>query len=367
MKVLIIAPHTGGIDIYTKSLSDKLKSLGVDVEIGGGSNTESAYDASTKKWKSSEEVKNIVNKIAQRIPFGNFDLIAFNYGKNDIEQYLPVVIRDVGLKIPRAVYFVHFLSRNLFGQYLNDDKTQREVEAQVVNFYDGYVFFGTFAKEFMEEKYNKKFNGIVNYLPETHSLEKVPDPEPILKEFHYSFRSLRPTIYLPGFAANYKDHRLLLSSFKYVKRTMNFIFAGPGWRKRLGFREKKIGSVNVWIVDKYLSPQEYHVLTNYSLFGVFPYRQPEEKGEYFQGSGTLPNFIYAHKGCIVLNEGAMGEYIGKAGIAVNNDEKELGEAINKMLDSNIRARYEEKAAKRAHLFSLDEHARKCFNYFQKLV
>ncbi len=366
MRILMIAPYTGGIDVYVSSLAKMLKSkFDTNIEVMGGGQRDSAYDINKKGWRSSKDVQRIARNIAERIPFSSFDIVAFHYGKNDIEQYLPVIIDQNKIPISKKVYFVHFLSRNLFDQYLNDSQAQNDVESKVATFFDGYVFFGNYAKQFMRQQYNKSLEGIVNYLPETHSLERDITSDKVLKEFYYT-REM-PTVYLPGFAANYKDHELLLSSFKYVNTHLNFVFAGLGWKKRLGFTKSHIGNVQIQVVEKYLNSEEYHFLTEHSLFGIFPYQQPTVKGEYFQGSGTLPNFIYAHKACIVLDEGAMAEYVGSSGIVAHNNDRDFADAINKMLNSTVRLDLEKKAVERAHLFSLEEHARKCFEYFVELA
>jgi len=68
----------------------------------------------------------------------------------------------------------------------------------------------------------------------------------------------------------------------------------------------------------------YKFWTLLTLFRILPYKQPVEKDEFFQGSGTLPNYINAGKATIVYNEGSLPEYIGQSGIVVESgDIKEL--------------------------------------------
>jgi len=369
MKVLMIAPYSGGIDVYVKCLSQKLRTKGILVEIAGSKKGEEAYDSKVGKWKTSAEVKKMVKQIVDRICFANYDLVAFHYGKNDVEQYIPVVLDKKDIKPKKTVYFVHFLSRNLFDQYLKDPKTRTVVEDYAGNYFDGYIFFGNYDKLFMEKTYKKKFNGIINFLPETHSHEKIKNSQKTVSQFILrASRNSDPLVILPGFPAHYKDHNLLLSSFEYIKKPMTFIFAGQGWRKKLGFIRKKIKKVNILVVDKYLTTAEFKVLVENSLFGVFPYRQPDTKGEYFQGSGALPNFIYAGKPCIVLNEGAMAEYVGTAGIVVNSPSpQKFAQAINILLNPIKRNRFAKKARLRASKFSLELHTTKCLKFFENLI
>ena len=366
----MIAPYMGGIDVYVNSLAGELRRLGALVDIKGGKSNESAYDVSIKSWKTSEELKRLVENITNRINFDEYDIVGFNFGKNDIEQYIPVDLLDrKGKKIKNAVYFVHFLSWNLFGQYLDDQGTQAKIEQSIKDFFNHYVFFGSFAKNYLENKFNEKLDGIVNFLPETHSLDK-DDPVELKRELKNLGLQIKekPTIFLPGFAGNYKDYLLLLKAFEFVDKPINFIFAGLGWAKRLSFRQKQIGLVDIYVMEKYFNGNEYHYMCEKSLFGIFPYKQPADLEEVFQGSGTLPNFIYARKASIVLDEGCMPEYVGKGGIVIkNSDPKDLGIAINKLLDGDKRRVYEQEITKRAELFSIQNHAKSCLKYFELLL
>lgn len=373
MNILMISPPMGGIDIYVKRLRAALEELGIQVAIDGARENETAFDSKKKAWKSSQEVKKIVEGMAKRIKFDKYDLVAFYYGKNDIEQYLPVVLgKKEGKRVPNSVYFVHYLSRNLFSEYLNDPLARKEIEKQVGNFYSGYVFFGQYAKEFMENQYQKKFNGIINFLPETHAHEILNkgDLKKLEKRFiHPSVvKHKLPFIAWPGFPTHYKDYSMLIEALRILKTPLALLFAGYGWRKYLGFTEKKIGKCFVYCVDKYLSSKEYFFLAKKSLFGVFPYRQPNNPEERFQGSGTLPNFIYEGKATIVLDEGAMPEYVGDAGIVLKDRSfRKLAGAIEEMLDSEVRGKYENAALRRKPLFSIHNHAKICLSFFHKLL
>lgn len=368
MKILMVCPYSGGIDVYVNALAKEIRETGHVVDVMGSISGESAYDVDKKAWKSSEEVVKMVNDIKNRIPFGNYDVVAFHYGKNDIEMLIPPLIDKSIYPNTKFVYFVHFLSRNLFEQYIPDPVIQKEIENAVFNFFDGYLFFGNFAKKFMENQTNKTLNGLVSFLPETHSMEFADDEEKLIYKLIPDFEAIaNRSIILPGFAANYKDHKLLLEAFRYVSHSMVYIFAGPGWRKRIP-EDSKIGNVEVKVIDKYLTPLEYKVVTINSLFGVFPYRQPNEKGEFFQGSGTIPNFIYSGKATIGLDDGAIPEYIDGSGIIVPKDNPiKLAKAIDDLFDIRIRSSFEEKAKARADLFSLRHHAMDTLRLFNSLL
>lgn len=364
----MIAPYTGGIDLYVSTLCKEIRKLGNEVEISGSIEGETAFDNIKKQFKSPQQVLDIANKIAERIEFGKYDIVAFHYGKNDIEMLLPTIIDKKKYANTKFIYYVHYLSRNLFLQYIPDKVIQNSIENAVYKFYDGYIFFGKFAQKFMMDKSLHELNGIVSFLPETHSQERHSCESRILESLIPDYKLVQDfCVVLPGFAANYKDYNLLLDSFRYIDNKLIFIFAGLGWRKRIP-EDIQIDNVSVRVIEKYLSPLEYRIITNASLFGVFPYRQPEIEGEYFQGSGTVPNFIYAGKSTIVLNEGAMAEYVGDSGIIVEKNKPiELAKYIDILLsDKKRRHVLEMNAKKRAHLFSVSKHANDCISLFNAL-
>jgi len=379
MRILMISPSSGGIDTYVESLKSALERAGDNEvmidgirQMDGAKQNEALFNYKTNKWMSSSQVKKIAENAARRIKFEKYDLIAFHYGKNDIEQYLPVILSNRRGLVPNSVYFVHYLSRNLFSEYLDDFNTQYQVERQVGNFYDGYVFFGKYAKKFMEHQYKKQFNGIINFLPETHSHEILDrrDSKDLTKRFVHPLvtKYNLPLIVWPGFPAHYKDYFSLLRSLQDLDSSMALLFVGRGWKKYLGFSSKKIGKCFVYCIDKYLQSKEYAFLTRKSLFGILLYRQPNNPKEVFQGSGTLSNFIYEGKAVIVFNEGAMAEYVGDAGIILKDKKlKTITTAIKKMLIPELRMKYERLAINRKTLFDINLHARKCLSFFNKLL
>ncbi len=368
MKILMVAPYIGGIDVYVNSFVPKIKKMGHTVDVVGSVEGENSYNSETHSWKSYKEVVQIARNIYERINFSSYDIVAFHYGKNDIEMLIPTFIEKNKYPSTKFVYYVHYLSRNLFTQYIPNREIQDSIENAVFNFYDGYIFFGQWAKDFMEKQVGKTLRGAVAYLPETHSLEHGDNEEEIIDTLVADFNEIKNrVIFLPGFASNYKDHELLLNSFRLVRNKLVYYFAGPGWRKRIP-TDLKIGNVEVRVIDKYLNPLEYKILTKNSIFGIFPYRQPEVKGEYFQGSGTIPNFIYYGKASVALNEGTIPEMIGDSGIIVKDrDCVALADAIDRLSDPLTRKKFEDHAKKRSYLFSTDYHAERSISFFKDIL
>lgn len=372
MKILMISPAIGGIDVYVNALSNELRKIpNVEVDIKGGRENQTAYDQEKRDWKSSAEVKAMVKEISDSIEFDNYDYVLFHYGKNDIEQYIPVILsKSKKVTKIKFVYFIHYLSWNLFSHYLKDFDAAQEVEDATLNFFDDYVFFGDFAREFIQNTYHKILKGKTIFLPETHADEQLSAKEIESYKDHFQGRykdKYKEVVYHAGFGSNYKDMESVLKALERVEEEFLFVIAGKGWLKRVGFEEKKVGKVQVRVVEKYLDSKEYKFLSSQTLFGIFPYKQPQQEDEFFQGSGTLPNYIDAGKTTIVYNEGSLPEYVGKSGIVTEvGNVDELTTAINTLLDDNNRKQYEDAATKISENFSIENHAKEVFEYLKTI-
>ena len=366
MKVLMIAPHHGGINIYVKLLCDELKRNMIECDHIGSQLSDFPYNVQNKSWRSSNWAKNKVLELFKDIDFNSYDIIALHYGKNDIEQYLPVLLnKNKATYKTKFVYFAHYLSRNLFSKYLIDSETAFQIEELTNTFFDGYVFFGTFAKNHMNIQ--SSIAQIVSYLPETHSHEILSksDEYKYKKEFNYIEGK---TVYWPGYTSNYKNPEIFLRALENVKEELNVIFAGRGWEKRLGFKKKNISNSKINIIDREINSNEFKFLVEHSLFGIFPYQQPLDKDEIFQGSGVLPNYIYSGKATIVFNEGCLAEYVGDSGIVVEKtDISSFAQAIGKLCNNKDRAQYEEKSKNRSNLFSIATHSTQIKKFFTQLI
>jgi len=359
----MIAPPSGGIDVYVEYLATELRKQGLDVTVQGSSEEDQAFNVASRTWKSSEWVKERMNLLVDKIDFKKYDLVAFHFGKNDIEQYIPVILKQRKINI-KSIYFVHYLSRNLFSKFLNDPKTREEVENQVYTFFDGYIFYGSFSKSFFEHKTDMKYSGLVSFLPETHSKVQLEESDinKFVDEFSF-FPEDIPSVYILGYASDYKDPQLVIESLKYVNKPFRLIFAGRGWSKQIGFKTRVINKTHIYTIDREINTKEFKYMCEKSLFGIFPYRQPMTDDEVFQGSGVLPNFIYNGKANIAFDEGCLKENIGNSGIILEKRDPELlGEAIENLLNNKNRVKFEILAKKRSHLFSIEKHAKDCYNY-----
>ncbi len=364
-KILLVSPKTGGIDVYINVLKKALTELEVNFETF--SSEVIAYNVEEKKWKDAEVFESELKEEIRKIDWMSYDLIAYHYGKNDVEQLIPVLLEDQGIKVKKDIYFVHFLSWNLFSQFVSDPIRYKKVNKRTSEF-KHLVFYGNAPKDFWLNNIGKPEDYILSYYPEAHSHIKVNETD--LIAFNEKFKikdSDLPTIIWPGFPSNYKDHDLLLNSLKYIEQPIRVIFAGQGWSKRIGEPEEINGS-KVEVVDSYLSALEFKLAVEHSLFGVLLYKNPEIKDEFFQGSGTLPNFIALGKPTVVLNEGLLGEYVDKAGIVIEeHDPKILAKAIDKLTDTSTNKKLAENANMRRYLFSPNLHASTFIGYINSLL
>ena len=67
MKILMISPSSGGIDVYVNRLSAILRKHKIKVDINGSTEDESAFDEVKKKWLTSKNVQRIVSRIAKDV------------------------------------------------------------------------------------------------------------------------------------------------------------------------------------------------------------------------------------------------------------------------------------------------------------
>lgn len=368
MNILVVHPQNGGIDVYALSLAAALRCLGATVTTACCSLDAQPYDKVTHCWRLTSIVKESIVNWASEVEFLLYDLVVFNFGKNDPEQYVPIALNRLGIKLRHAVYMVHYLSWNLFDRFLDDPIAAEEVRDSLLSFFDGYVFFGSFAQHALLSQLPREKPNIVSFLPCTHPQNIAASARTALSLLNRFSSMPSPCVVLPGYAANYKDTVLLTCALGKVEEGIDFVLFGAGWKKRLGHDFVQCGKSRLWIYDQETSPQDFFQLCSASDFGVFPYRQPDDMAEVFQGSGTLPNFLSLGKASLVLDEGCMAEYIGDGGIVVTNRcPKTFAEGISFLIKKESRQRYEEYALRRSRMFSMAFHAQSCFQFFSHLL
>lgn len=367
MKILIVSPVVGGINIYISTVIRNLRDT-KDLEIDFFSTelNQSLYDPTKKTWCSSDVLMKKFNQKVVDVNWDKYDFILLNYGKNDAEQLLPVYLESIGFAFDKLVYFVHYLSWNLFSDYIVDLEMARKVK-EVTKKIPNLFFFGTFAKDYWIQNYSKPQNYIIDFLPETHSQEKVNESSinEFFKENNIVLDNSKKIIIWAGYPSNYKNHNLLLNSLTYIKTPINIVFAGRGWGKRIDKVKYSNSKIKVEIIDKELNSKEYLVCSLISEIGIFLYQQPANSNEIFQGSGTLPNYLYAGKPCIVLDEGAMTEYVQEAGLILKEKTAiELANKIDAILSES--KKYSNLAFARKSFFDQRLHSNRIYNFLSYL-
>jgi len=367
MKILIVGPTAGGINIYTDAIIRNLKNKqNLKIDFFSTGLNQSVYNPEDKKWLNYEDLIIKFNERVSKFNWNEYDYILLHYGKNDVEQLVPIYLENLGFDFSKLVYFVHYLSWNLFSDYIINPDIAKQVKETTLKL-PNLFFFGTFAKDYWIKNYSIPQNYIVDYLPETHSNEVVDsiDVENFISNTKIKIDINKKTIIWAGYPSNYKNHKLLLDSIKYLKTPLNIIFAGRGWGKRIDKEKYSNQNTNIDFIDRELNSKEYRICSSMSDIGVFLYQQPENTNEVFQGSGTLPNYIYAGKPCIVLDEGSMAEYVKEAGVILKNrSPRNLAISIDAILSDQ--KRYSKLAFAKRSVFSQKLHANRIYNFLEFL-
>lgn len=370
MKILMIGPQRGGIDVYVRRLTEALNLRGHEVLHRGIEPSEGAFDTKKMSWRCSDYVKDKVHRWSGALPIDEFDIIGYHFGKNDVEQYVPIALRNLGKRPLKSVYFVHFLSWNLFSEYLMDPDTGNKVRSAVLAEMDAYVAYGTRPKIQMQKWIPSPRPFVTSFYPSAHEVEFAN--EVALSTAQRNLLQSIPAdkanlVILPGYAADYKANELLVEAASLIQRPLRIVIIGQGWHERFPFNVKTIKNVDFVIRDTELSPLEFAAACGMSEFGIFLYRAPENPEQMFQGSGTLPVFLERAKATLVLDDGVLPEYVGNAGIVVKSgDIVGLARGIEDLMIPEVRTNYEHHAQQRRTLFSMTTHSEQIEAFLQSL-
>jgi glycosyltransferase involved in cell wall biosynthesis len=353
IRILLIGPWHHGmgqqISVLQKSLKEHHRVAYCD------------WVGSKKHYFTPDLIWKKAKKIIKDINFSLYDIVNVHYGKLEIEQVIPFLLKDRKINLPPFVYSVHSLKGDLFKilKRQSDPLLQEKINRTTRSFFDGYIYYGTYAAK----KYSKP--GKIIFIHEQHSHVKISEKESkFYQKIFYLPSNKIPFIAILGYASPWKDWETLLQSFYQIKKPLRVLFAGPGWKKKLYFRKKLINNITIYIVNKHLNEKEFFFLINSSTFGCFPYQTHES----FQGSGILPNFLYQGKACIVTKCANLPEMLGKAGIVVpQHNSVKLAKAINDILEPKNLSNFEKEAKLRSFLFSREYHAEQCVNYFTQII
>ncbi len=374
MKILMIHPSQGGIDLYVKTLAQELQFLGVDVDLKHTPKSAWPYNPKTKSWNTSKYVQNKVINFAKSIDFSKYDIVAFHFGSIDPEQYLPLAFYMSRIKVPNPVYFVHILKHSLFGDRLNDKKTQLLVNKAHQSFFSNYFFFSKYALKYFKKLNIPINNYAVGFLPETH-FPPISNYN-ISKEIKDSIKSRSSNFIISwvGYASDYKAVNVLVESLPYIKQAngynyITFLLCGRGWLKKVGEGHISTNNAELIVIDKELNPSEFGYVIKKSNAGILLYYEPKNFIFRFQGSGTLPNYIWQRKPLIISDLPPLREYAGIEALYVeiknSISSKEVADRVNLLIKT--RDVLISKVSTRRHFFDRKLHAKQCLSFFKQIL
>ncbi|MCB0331571.1 MAG: hypothetical protein KDD70_17995, partial [Bdellovibrionales bacterium] len=235
MKILMIGPQRGGIDVYVRRLTEALNLRGHEVSYRGIEPSEGAFDIQKMSWRSSDYVKDVVHRWSAELPIDDFDIVGYHFGKNDVEQYVPIALRNLGRQPLKSIYFVHFLSWNLFSDYLMDPDAAKEVRSAVLSEMDAYVAYGTHPKIQMQKWISSPRPFVTSFYPSAHEAEFAN--RSVLRNAQHILMESIPAdksnlVILPGYAADYKANEFLMEAASLIRHPLRIVIIGQGWRAR---------------------------------------------------------------------------------------------------------------------------------------
>jgi glycosyltransferase involved in cell wall biosynthesis len=349
MKCLVIGPKYNGVANIVKIHKGYLERLGVKVDWHG-------FKEQTFKL---DEIADGVEKLLGKIDFSKYDVIDCHIGMYESEQFiLPFLVNS---KLPPRVLSVHNISFSIFNK-IGLPKIQEAINNITPNFFNGFIFYGSHPQKLFKDKYGQ-INSTMIFIPPTHINTRFS--KAVIKDFENKY-DLQTNNYIGiiGYPSKWKDWKLLLRSFRYVDKEIDFVFAGPWWDEKLGFTKKRINKIRVRVIPEYIEGNDYTLFIKNSKFGVLSYIDYPT----FQGSGTLANYIWHGKPAIVSNTTSLPEYLKDAGIVIDkNDPKLWGKAISQFLEDKILYKYEAIAEERRILFSPENYARRVLEFYRKII
>lgn len=349
MRCLLIGPKYNGIANVIKVHKDCLEKIGVKVDWLG----------LEKLIFDLNGIFSNVENLLSKIDFAKYDIIDCHIGMYEGEQILLNYLDS--RQLPPRILSAHSISFELFKK-IGLPRLQESINKNIGVFFNGFIFYGTYAKNIFSKKYGEKSNDVI-FIPPTHLDFKINSNDEMKFEKKYSLAK-DAYIGVAGYPSKWKNWKLLLDSFSYVDQKTTFVFAGPWWDEKLGFTQKRIKNVSIRVIPQYLNGKDFVLFIKNSKFGVFPYINYPT----FQGSGVLANYIWLEKPCIVSAAACLPEYIGEGGIVLNSDKpRDWGAAISKMLIPNVLNKYGQKIKKQAARFGPESYGKKVYKFYKKII
>lgn len=375
-RVLLLGPvhDQGSLPPYLDVLTSALRDQGAVVTRYGS--TAIPYDHATRRFHPPETLHGLAATIAEQIDPNAHDVIAVHAGNLEVDQLVPALL-GADFSIP-IVHHGHTLAPTLLREHSPDPALHAAVTAAITQA-AGHLWFGGYARErharhhppaprHARARGRKAPESQVAWLPTT-----IPPGTRAAagSDLATALQSDHPIVSLYGFAAPWKDARLLRDALTLVHTPLRMVLAGDFWDDPaeagtdLGAYLGRPGQVGrgaeLVVVPGYLDPAARLALVQASSAAVFPYRPYPS----FQGSGAIADYL-AHQTPVVATDTAnMSELIGPAGaISPPGDPAGLARAIDRTLTNPV-AR--SAVRHRARRFTPAVHATRCLRLYRAVI
>lgn len=369
MRVLLLGPcHAGGsLPPYLDGLTAALRRQGVIVDRRGS--TQIPYDPGQQRFWPLEKTLTAAHDLDASLDLGRYDLVALHSGNLEYDQFLPALWAVNDRPRPPVVWHVHTLDPTLLRDHIPSAYWDQRVR-HAFSSADGYVYFGRYARQQLEDVVPSDVPGSVAWLPTTIPSGTTPAAHPALKAA-LTVPSGLPVISLYGYAAPWKNAALLHTAAELMRVPARIVLAGDFWDDpqqtgvditAFASAPIPVGAGELVVVPGYLGPADRASLVAASTTGVFPYRPHPS----FQGSGAIADYLAHGVPAIATNVANMAELVDNAGhIVPAEDPQALASALDHLASNSADATKHARA--RSRRFTAESHAAECLALYQQVL
>ncbi|MGH3715459.1 MAG: glycosyltransferase [Micromonosporaceae bacterium] len=369
MRILLLGPrHDGGsLPPYLAVLATALRRHGNHVDWRGTDGL--PYDTTNERFWVASRILRAAQKLLRDVDLDAYDIISLHFGNLEIEQLIPTLLPT---RRPPVVHHVHSLDWTLFSEHVPVPELRDAVHAATAGL-DGYLCFGRYAQQIIEQRTGSTTPSITVWLPTTIPPTTTGKAPPGLGNL-LTASPPRIVASLYGYAAPWKDAAGLVHALRHAQHPTRVVLAGPFWDdpQQAGTdlaaarpqRHPGAGA-DLVVCPDYLDAQARKALVRASDLGVFPYRhQPT-----FQGSGAIADYVAHGTPVLVTDVANMTELAGPAGLVVPpNDAAAFAAALDRLAGNRtLRDRLTRFAIERAPLFTADHHAAESLRLYEKVI
>lgn len=369
MRVLLLGPDhaDGSLPPYLDVLTTALRRQGVTVDRRGS--TQIPYNPDPQRFWSLDKVVTAARELDAQLDLDAYDLVALHSGNLEYDQLVPALWAHSARRRPPVVWHVHTLEPTLLRDHVSSADWDRRVR-QAFSIADGYVHFGHYARQQLEDTVSAHVPSKVAWLPTTIPSGTAPAAHPALAAA-LDVPAGHPVISLYGYAAPWKSADLLHAAVERMRLPARIVLAGDFWDdpQQVGIDltafahgPLAVGTGEFVVVPSYLGPAERAALVTASTAGVFPYRPHRS----FQGSGAIADYLAHGVPVITTDVANMTELVDDAGhIVPAEDPAALAAALDRLATDSSDAT--ERARLRSGRFSVEAHAADCLKLYRQVL